>query len=444
MENQQNKSSHPHIPASGAFIQLMPELQHAVSDRGYSTPTPIQEQTIAHVLSGRDLIGCAQTGTGKTAAFTLPILQYLAHTPRVRVRGCARALILAPTRELAAQIGESIRHYGRYLNITYTVVFGGVGQHPQVVAVSKGVDIVVATPGRLLDLMNQHHLYLHNIEVFVLDEADRMLDMGFIHDVKRIIAKLPQKRQTLFFSATMSQDVIKLSQTIVHNAVHVSVTPDTPAVERIKQKVFFVDKNQKDNLLAQLLEAQHLSRVLVFVQMKHAADKVVKALVRLNISATAIHGNKSQTARTEALAKFKAGKIRVLVATDIAARGIDVESISHVINYDMPSTPETYVHRIGRTARAGAQGDAVSFCSAPERDGLREIESMLRVKIPCDTAHSFHSPTAQDATGRAARPVPRGGTGRNPHWGHRPASANRHGGSNGSQNKYHSQRWGKR
>jgi len=442
MENHQHKSSHPHTPAAGAFTQLMPELQHAVSDRGYHTPTPIQEQSIGHLLERRDLIGCAQTGTGKTAAFTLPILQYLAKNVRPRAKGRPRVLILAPTRELAAQIGESIRHYGRYLNIAYTVIFGGVGQHPQVVALSRGVDIVVATPGRLLDLMNQHHLYLNDIEIFVLDEADRMLDMGFIHDVKRIIAKLPQKRQTLFFSATMSSEVVKLSHTIVHNAVHVSVTPDKPAVERINQKVFFVDKNQKDALLARLLEAKHLSRVLVFVQMKHAVDRVVKGLIRLNISAAAIHGNKSQSARTEAQAKFKSGQLRVLVATDIAARGIDVESISHVINYDMPSTPETYVHRIGRTARAGAAGDAVSFCSAPERDGLRAIESVLRMPIPVDCDHAFHSQTARLATGHEARPAPRGNSGRNPSWGHRPASSHRH--SSGSQNKYHSPRWGKK
>jgi ATP-dependent RNA helicase RhlE len=442
MENQHHKSSHPHTPAAGAFTQLMPELQHAVSDRGYHPPTPIQEQSIGHLLSGRDLIGCAQTGTGKTAAFTLPILQYLAKNIRPRAKGRPRVLILAPTRELAAQIGESIRHYGRYLNIAHTVIFGGVGQHPQVVALSRGVDIVVATPGRLLDLMNQHHLYLNDIEIFVLDEADRMLDMGFIHDVKRIIAKLPQKRQTLFFSATMSSEVVKLSHTIVHNAVHVSVTPDKPAVERINQKVFFVDKNQKDALLARLLEAKHLSRVLVFVQMKHAVDRVVKGLIRLNISAAAIHGNKSQSARTEALAKFKSGQLRVLVATDIAARGIDVESISHVINYDMPSTSETYVHRIGRTARAGAGGDAVSFCSAPERDGLRDIETILRMPIPVDCDHAFHSQAARLATGQAARPAPRGSSGRNPSWGHRPVSSHRH--STGSQNRYHSPRWGKR
>ncbi|MBU0569134.1 DEAD/DEAH box helicase [bacterium] len=385
----------------------MSELQHAVSDRGYHTPTPIQEQVIAHLLGERDLIGCAQTGTGKTAAFILPILQYLTKNSRPRVRGKNRVLVLAPTRELAAQIGDSIKNYGRYLRVSHAVIFGGVGQDPQVRALTRGVDIIVATPGRLLDLINQRHIQLDDTEIFVLDEADRMLDMGFIHDVQRIVVKLPEKRQTLFFSATMAPEVVKLSETIVNDAIFVSVTPDKPAVERIVQKVFFVDKNHKDVLLAQLLEAKHLSRVLVFVQMKHVADRVVKRLQTINISAVAIHGNKSQGARTGALAKFKLGQIRVLVATDIAARGIDIDSISHVINYDLPNTPETYVHRIGRTARAGADGDAVSFCSAPERDYLRAIEKMVRLAIPVDSGHSFHSQTAEFATGAAARPLPK-------------------------------------
>ncbi len=408
MDKHHHKSSHPRTLARGAFARLMPELQHAVSDRGYHTPTPIQEQVISHLLSGQDLIGCAQTGTGKTAAFILPILQYLTKNSRSLVRGKTRVLVLAPTRELAAQIGDSVKNYGRYLKVPYTVIFGGVGQNPQVRALSRGVEIIVATPGRLLDLINQRHIQLDATEIFVLDEADRMLDMGFIHDVKRIVAKLPKKRQTLFFSATMEPEVVKLSKNIVHNAVFVSVTPGKPAVERIDQKVFFVDKNNKDVLLAQLLEAQHLSRVLVFVQMKFVANKVVKRLQELNVNAIAIHGNKSQGARTEALAKFKRGEVRVLVATDIAARGIDVSLISHVINYDLPQTPETYVHRIGRTARAGADGDAVSFCSAPERDCLRAIEKMVRMAIPVDRKHAFHSKTAEVATGAAARPLPKG------------------------------------
>ena len=407
MDKHHRKSSHSRIIARGVFTRLIPELQQAVSDRGYHTPTPIQDQVIAHLLDERDLIGCAQTGTGKTAAFILPILQYLTKNSRPRVRGKNRVLILAPTRELAAQIGDSVRNYGRYLKVSHAVIFGGVGQSPQVRALTRGLDILVATPGRLLDLISQHHIQLNDTEIFVLDEADRMLDMGFIHDVQRIIAKLPKKRQTLFFSATMAPEVIKLSEKIVNDAVFVSVTPDKPAVELINQKVFFVDKNHKDNLLAQLLEAKHWNRVLVFVQMKHFADKVVRQLQSLNISAVAIHGNKSQSARTGALGKFKLGQIRVLVATDIAARGIDVDSISHVINYDLPNTPETYVHRIGRTARAGASGDAVSFCSAPERDNLRAIEKMVRMEIPVERSNSFHSQAAELATGAAARPLPK-------------------------------------
>ena len=418
MDNHHHKSSHPRTAVRGAFTRLMPELQHAISDRGYHTPTPIQEQVISHLLSGRDLIGCAQTGTGKTAAFILPILQYLAKNSRPHVRGKTRVLVLAPTRELAAQIGDSVKNYGRYLKAPYTVIFGGVGQNPQVRALERGVEIVVATPGRLLDLINQRHIQLDATEIFVLDEADRMLDMGFIHDVKRIVALLPRKRQTLFFSATVGPEVVKLSDKIVHKAVFVSVTPGKPAVERIVQKVFFVDKNNKDALLAQLLEAQHLSRVLVFVQMKFVADQVVKRLRALNINAIAIHGNKSQGARTKALAKFKEGEIRVLVATDIAARGIDVSSISHVINYDLPNIPETYVHRIGRTARAGADGDAVSFCSAPERDYLRAIEKVVRLKIPIERSHAFHSKAAQVASGAAARPLPK--TDRNVSYGRKP------------------------
>ncbi len=408
MNKPQPKSSHPYTAPQGAFTQLILELQQAVSDRGYHTPTPIQEKVIKPLLNGRDLIGCAQTGTGKTAAFILPILQYLTKNSRPRVRNKNRVLVLAPTRELAAQIGDSIKNYGRYLKISHTVIFGGVGQNPQVRALVRGVDIVTATPGRLLDLINQRHINLDNTEILVLDEADRMLDMGFIYDVQKIISKLPKKRQTLFFSATMDPEVIKLSEEIVNDAVFVKITPDKPAVERIIQKVFFVDKNRKDALLTQLLRAKHLSRVLVFVQMKHSADKVVRQLHSSSISAVAIHGNKSQTARTAALAKFKLGQIRVLVATDIAARGIDVDSISHVINYDLPNTPNTYVHRIGRTARAGAEGDAVSFCSAPDRDCLRAIEKMLHMKISVDRDSSFHSQTAEFATGAAARPLPRG------------------------------------
>jgi ATP-dependent RNA helicase RhlE len=393
---------------SGIFTALLPQLQKAVAEEGYTIPTPIQQQTIKYLLEGRDVLGCAQTGTGKTAAFTLPLLDYLTQHQRPRVRNKPRALILAPTRELAAQIGDSIRTYGRHLHITHTVIFGGVGQQPQVQALARGVDIVVATPGRLLDLKQQGHIRLDAVEVFVLDEADRMLDMGFINDIRKVIAALPAKRQSLFFSATLTPDAVALSRTMVHNPVHVTVTPEQPAVERIVQKVLFVDRNQKDTLLTSLLADEKLNRVVVFTQQKHVADKVTKKLNDARIHAVAIHGNKSQGARTRAMDGFKTGRIRVLVATDIAARGIDVDGITHVINYQLPVEPETYVHRIGRTARAGAGGDAVSLCCAEERDFLRAIERLIGTAVPVDRDHRYHSESARLATGAAAKPLPRG------------------------------------
>ena len=382
-----------------------------MSEEGYVTPTPIQVQSIPHLLAGRDILGCAQTGTGKTAAFTLPILQYLTEHKRQPSRGRPRVLVLAPTRELAAQIGASIRTYGRHLHISHTVIFGGVGQRPQEIAMSHGVDIVVATPGRLLDLMEQGFVRLDGIEIFVLDEADRMLDMGFIRDIRKIIAKLPVKRQSLFFSATLQPDVVTLARTLVHDPVHVTITPEQPTVEKIAQKVLFVDRQHKDTLLVELLNATGMNRVLVFAQMKHAANKVCEKLAKAGIIAEAIHGNKSQSARTAALEGFKTGRVRVLVATDIAARGIDVDNITHVINYHLPIEPETYIHRIGRTARAGAEGDAISFCSPEERDFLRAIERLIRKPIPVETQHPYHSEAARHATGAAARPPPRGGGG---------------------------------
>ncbi len=404
-----------------------------MTEEGYLRPTPIQAQSIPHLLEGRDLLGCAQTGTGKTAAFTLPLLQYLTLQQRPRQRGRPRALILAPTRELAAQIGDSIRAYGRHLHVTHTVIFGGVGQHPQVQALARGVDVVVATPGRLLDLKQQGHLRLDGVEVFVLDEADRMLDMGFINDIRKVIAALPPKRQSLFFSATLTPDAVALSRTMVHNPVHVAVTPEQPTVERIAQKVMFVDRGNKDTLLVSLLSDKRLDRVVVFTQQKHAADKVTKKLTAAGIRAVAIHGNKSQGARTQAMDGFKTGRLRVLVATDIAARGIDVDGITHVINYHLPIEPETYVHRIGRTARAGADGDAVSFCSADERDFLRAIERLIGKAVPVDAQHPYHSEAARLATGAAARPPPRGaqghggghGGGRAPRSQHRSGSFGR-------------------
>jgi ATP-dependent RNA helicase RhlE len=419
--------------AAGVFATLLPELRRAVAEEGYTTPTPIQTQAIPHLLANRDLIGCAQTGTGKSAAFILPILQYLYLNKRQAGRGRARVLILAPTRELAAQIGVSAATYGRHLRSAHAVIFGGVSQLPQVQALNRGLDILVATPGRLLDLMQQGCVSLDTVEIFVLDEADRMLDMGFFPDIKKVIAKLPAKRQSLFFSATMEPEVVALARTLVHDAVHVTIAHEAPAVERIVQKVMFVDRNNKDALLTSLLGDSRWDRVIVFTQMKHMANKVVKKLAGARISAAAIHGNKSQGARTEALASFKDGRIRVLVATDIAARGLDVDGISHVINYDLPVEPEVYIHRIGRTARAGAGGDAVSFCSASERDSLRSIEKLIRGGVPVDAAHAFHSEAACRATGTDARPAPKaarngnGGNGsRTQRSGPRPSSKPAH------------------
>jgi ATP-dependent RNA helicase RhlE len=393
--------------AAGVFSTLLPELMRAVTEEGYTTPTPIQTQAIPHLLEKRDLIGCAQTGTGKTAAFILPILQYLTLNKRQAARGRSRVLILTPTRELAAQIDESAATYGRHLRFAHAVIFGGVSQLPQVQALNRGLDILIATPGRLLDLMQQGYVNLEAVEIFILDEADRMLDMGFFPDIKKVIAKLPPRRQSLFFSATMEPEVVALARTLVHDAVHVTIAHEAPAVERIVQRVMFVDRNHKDALLASLLGDSRWDRVIVFTQMKHMANKVVRKLSDAGISAAAIHGNKSQGARTEALASFKDGRIRVLVATDIAARGLDVDGISHVINYDLPVEPEVYIHRIGRTARAGAGGDAVSFCSAGERDFLRNIEKLIRIGVPVDSAHHFHSETACRATGADARPAPK-------------------------------------
>jgi len=408
---------------------LLPELQRTLAEEKYHTPTPIQAQAIPHLLAGRDFIGCAQTGTGKTAAFTLPLLQHLLKHRRPLQPGHPRALVLAPTRELAAQIGESVATYGRGLRLHHAVIFGGVGQHPQVQAARRGLDILVATPGRLIDLMNQGHINLKQVEVVILDEADRMLDMGFIPDIRRIISRIPPERQSLLFSATMAPEIRDLARSFVRDPVTVTIAPEKPAVERIVQKVMFVDKGNKPTLLAKLLTDANLDKVIVFTRTKHGADKVARKLQQSGITVAAIHGNKGQGARTSALSGFRDGRLRVLVATDIAARGLDVEGITHVINFDLPNEPETYVHRIGRTARAGEDGDAVSFCSAEERDDLRAIEKLLRHPIPVDTAHGYHDPKAQHATGDAARrPPPGGGGGRNrPRGGgggrHRPAQS---------------------
>ncbi|MFP6901703.1 MAG: DEAD/DEAH box helicase [Opitutales bacterium] len=374
----------------GAFGTLINELQRAISAEGYVTPTPIQEQCIPHLLEGRDLLGTAQTGTGKTAAFTLPLLQLLPENSRRPRKGTPRALILAPTRELAAQIGDSIQTYGRFLRLAHTVIFGGVNQFHQVKALRSGVDILVATPGRLLDLMQQGFIHLNEVEFFVLDEVDRMLDMGFIPDVKRVLAKIPSERQTLFFSATMSPKMEALAKTMVSNPERVAITPEKPAVELIDQKVLFVEKKNKDALLASLLKDHKVKKVLIFTQMKHVANKVVKKLHQADIRGTAIHGNKSQAARTKAMNDFKQGRIKVLVATDVAARGIDVDNITHVFNYDLPIEAETYVHRIGRTARAGAGGHSISFCTPEDSACLRAIERFLGTKVPVDREHAHH------------------------------------------------------
>jgi ATP-dependent RNA helicase RhlE len=418
----------------------MPEIRRAVAAEGYVNPTPIQEQCISHVLNGRDVLGAAQTGTGKTAAFTLPLLQRLRADTRRPRRGSPRALILAPTRELAAQIGESIATYGKFLQLTHTVVYGGVGQARQVNAMNRGVDILVATPGRLLDLMQQGYIRLDAVEFFILDEVDRMLDMGFIPDIKRVLAKLPAKRQTLFFSATMPPKMLELANTMVRNPKQVTITPDKPAVERIEQRVLFVGKRNKDALLVSLLDNPQIHKVIIFTQMKHAANKVVKKLDAAGIRGTAIHGNKSQAARTRALDGFKSGQFRVLVATDVAARGLDVDDITHVINYDLPNEAETYVHRIGRTARAGAAGDAISFCSSEERGQLRDIERLLGREVPTELEHDFH---CEDAF-RSTASSPKGYGGGNRNGGGRGGNRNGGGGQRGRNRSGGGQRSGNR
>ncbi len=370
---------------------LIAPILKALQEEGYTQPTPIQAQAIAPLLQKRDLLGCAQTGTGKTAAFALPILQNL-HLQQMPGAGRRpiRALILTPTRELAIQIEESLKAYGRHLPLRHLVIFGGVGQHPQVKGLQYGVDVLVATPGRLLDLMGQGYVHLEQLEIFVLDEADRMLDMGFVHDVKKVIAKLPAKRQTLFFSATMPAEIAQLANSILTNPVKVEVTPASTTAETVQQELYFVSKTNKRHLLVHLLKThQEIDRLLVFNRTKHGANKIVKDLVNAGIAAEAIHGNKSQNARQQALANFKNSQTRVLVATDIAARGIDIDELGFVLNYDLPNIPETYVHRIGRTGRAGASGLAISFCEAEERPFLRDIQKLIGKNVPVIADHQF-------------------------------------------------------
>lgn len=396
-------------------LHLTEPLLQALAAEGYEIPTPIQQQAIPHILARRDLLGCAQTGTGKTAAFALPILQLLAEKPHSALKGRRiRCLVLTPTRELAAQIAESFDRYGLNLHISNTVIFGGVGQSPQAAALRRGVDILVATPGRLLDLMEQKLADLSSIEIFVLDEADRMLDMGFIHDVRRIIKALPKKRHSLFFSATMPTDIKRLAQDILTDPVKVEVTPVASTAEKVDQSVYFVEKTDKRFLLEELMKDKSIQRALVFSRTKHGADRIAKFLNFARVSAEAIHGNKSQNNRIRALNNFKEGLTRVLVATDIAARGIDIDGVTHVINFELPNIPESYVHRIGRTARAGNEGIAISFCDQEEREYLADIEKLIRMRIRVAT-HSFKI-SAEQAAERAA-PIDRN-AGR-PHAGHR-------------------------
>ncbi|MDT8448334.1 MAG: DEAD/DEAH box helicase [bacterium] len=363
-------------------LALIPELIQSLKSAGYDTPTPIQAQSIPHLLEGKDLLGIAQTGTGKTAAFALPILNHLALSGGRAKPGHCRALILTPTRELASQIFDSLKTYGKNLRMHNTVIFGGVNQNPQVRAMLRGVDVLVATPGRLMDLMNQGQVHLGQVEVFVLDEADRMLDMGFINDIRKISAKVPQQRQTLLFSATMPKDIAALAASLLKDPVRVEISPESTTVERITQKVMLVQKSQKSALLRDILAMESIDQALVFSRTKRGADRLVSDLSRYGVPCDAIHGNKTQSARQRSLGNFRSGKLRVLVATDIAARGIDVAGISHVINYDLPNEPESYVHRIGRTARAGREGTAISFCDASERPLLLAIERSIRKKLP--------------------------------------------------------------
>jgi ATP-dependent RNA helicase RhlE len=413
-------------------LNLAQPLLRAVAQEGYETPTPIQAQAIPHVLAGSDLLGSAQTGTGKTAAFALPILHRLMTTgepPKGRFGRRIRTLVLSPTRELALQIGDSFKTYGRHTPIKHTVIFGGVSQFHQVRDLQRGVEVLVATPGRLVDLMNQGHVNLSTVEIFVLDEADRMLDIGFLPDIRRVIAKLPRERQTLFFSATMPDAVTDLAHSILTNPVRVEIAPVKATTELIDQSVYFVAQKNKPELLAGYLNTQPVSRAVVFTRTKHGADRVTKQLNAAGIRAEAIHGNKSQNARQKTLSAFKANRVKVLVATDLAARGIDVDGVSHVFNYELPHDPETYVHRIGRTGRAGATGVAIAFCDGEERSHLRAIEKLTKKPVKVErelpaglegiplVAHREEPRREQRPAGRPQRNQPRGQRGQHPQGG---------------------------
>jgi len=388
-------------------LPIIEPILKALETEGYTQPTPIQQQALPLCIQGRDILACAQTGTGKTAAFAIPILQRLYQNRPAGNRRPIRSLILTPTRELAIQIDESFAAYGRNTGLRHLVVFGGVSQHSQTEALKRSPDILTATPGRLLDLIGQGFINLREIEVFVLDEADRMLDMGFIHDVKRVIAQLPTRRQTLFFSATMPPEIARLADSILYNPAKVEVTPVATTAEKVSQAVYFTDKADKKRLLIHLLRDQAIRSVLIFTRTKHGANRVAEDLAKAGIGAAAIHGNKSQNARQAALSDFKAGRIRALVATDIAARGIDIDELSHVVNYELPNVPETYVHRIGRTGRAGASGIALSFCEAEEVPYLKDIQKLIRQVVPVVEDHPYAAPLSLSAPAPLTAPKPK-------------------------------------
>ncbi|MGA2568524.1 MAG: DEAD/DEAH box helicase [Pseudolabrys sp.] len=419
---------------------LVEPILRALAEEKYVTPTPIQSQTIPLALQGRDVIGIAQTGTGKTAAFALPIINHL-HTKRMRPeKKACRVLVLSPTRELSGQISESFRAYGRHIRpLAVALAIGGVPINKQVRSLMHGVEVLVATPGRLLDLVNQRALRLDQVEVLVLDEADRMLDMGFIHDIKRIVAMLRKERQTLFFSATMPQEITKLADQMLRDPARVAVTPQASTVDRVEQRVILTDKSAKPNLLVEVLKTETTDRVLVFTRTKHGADKVVRALQKSGFGAEAIHGNKSQNQRERVLADFRVGKLRILIATDIAARGIDVDGVSHVVNYDLPNIPESYVHRIGRTARAGADGIAISFCDHEEAPFLRDIERMIRMSIPSTDKRTgerpAHRPAQHNAGNRNNGRPHRGSQQRGNGGGHGRHTGGGHHGNNGHRSQ---------
>ncbi|CAA7623263.1 RNA helicase [Candidatus Terasakiella magnetica] len=405
-------------------LGLAEPLLQALAVEGYTNPTPIQEQSIPHLLQGHDVLGLAQTGTGKTASFALPLLQRLDEVKRRAMPKSCRILVLTPTRELAVQVGQSFRTYGCHYRVRHALVFGGVGMVPQIKTMAGGVDVLVATPGRLLDLMDQGAIRLDSVEALVLDEADRMLDMGFIVPIRKIVAAVPSKRQTVLFSATMPDSIVGLANSVLHRPVRVEVTPVSSTVDKIEQRVLFVDRENKRTLLTDILAGKDVERALIFTRTKHGANRVAELLEKAGVPSDAIHGNKSQGARQKALSDFKDGRIKALVATDIAARGIDVDGITHVVNFELPNEPESYVHRIGRTARAGATGIALSLCDAEEVSYLRAIEKTIRQAVPVDYDHPYHAAHIESRT--SGKPKPRGvhpqqRSGGHPAGGHPPA-----------------------